>query len=69
MQHSTLRKVVDERLVGFGGFSQFINDGRANGKTVEDLWVELRRITGISLALRTVYVWLKQDALEQEVAS
>lgn len=37
---------------------RFVTDGLRNGKSVEDLWAELRDTTGVRFSLRTFQRWV-----------
>ena len=65
---SSLRRMVDLELEVTRGttLAEFIADKRANGHTVEEALASLQELTGVPVALRTLWSWLKTD---QEKAS
>ena len=59
-QTSTLKRMVDDRLEARGlSFASFVENGRRSGKTTEELWADLRDITGVPVAVRTMYRWVE----------
>lgn len=57
------RTLVDENLAKRGtDLAAYIKAGRAEGKSIEDIWLELRVITGVPFTSRTLYRWM--DNLE-----
>lgn len=58
-QTTTLRTLVDRELEARDTtFKDFINTARADGKSINQAASELRQITGIPVARRTVYYWV-----------
>lgn len=60
---SALRRMVDQKLNV--PLVEFIDLHRADGYTVEEAWIELRRITQVPVALRTLYVWLEREEAKE----
>ena len=61
---STLRRVVDNRLTDHDTtFADFVAESRGRGNTIEETWIELRDVTGIPVAVRTMYRWI--ESLEE----
>ena len=56
---SSLRRMVDSKLDA--PLTEWIASVRADGRTVEEAWIELREVTQVPVALRTLYVWLERD--------
>lgn len=56
---SALRRMVDQKLSV--SLVEFIEAARADGSTVEEAWIELRKVTQVPVALRTLYVWLERE--------
>ena len=58
MAHSTLRTLVDNALDQRGtNLSQFIEEGRAEGKSIRHLAGDLGYLTSIPISWRTLYRW------------
>jgi hypothetical protein len=51
--------MVDSKLDA--PLTEWIASVRADGRTVEEAWIELREVTQVPVALRTLYVWLERD--------
>lgn len=59
---SAVRKMVDSTLEQQGTtLPAFIAGHRADGYTIEEAWIELRRVTRVPVALRTLYGWLERE--------
>lgn len=57
---STARKVVDDALTRRDtDFRAFVEGGRSQGKTIEEIWIDLRSVTGVPIAVRTMYRWVE----------
>lgn len=57
------RTLVDEALAGQDTtLAEFVSARQDEGKSVEEIWMDLRQATGIQLSSRTLYRWI--DALE-----
>lgn len=64
---SATRKLVDQALERRDtDLPTFIQAGRRQGKTVEEMWIDLRNIAGIPISVRTLYRWAEEL---EEVAS
>ncbi len=62
MATSTLRFLVDKELeTRDTTLSQFIEDGRAEGKSVCTLTEDLAYLTGIPISWRTLYRWVERS--------
>lgn len=60
MRSSALRRVVDDRLTDHDTtFADFVRDSRDRGNTIEETWIELRDITDVPVAVRTLYRWVE----------
>lgn len=58
------RVLVDEALTKRDtDLAAFVEAGRTQGKSIEEIWIDLRQITGVSFTSRTLYRWL--DTLER----
>lgn len=58
MQTSTVRTLVDKALADQEtNLNQYITEQREQGKALEEIWIELRELTDIPFALRTLYRW------------
>lgn len=68
-KRSALRRMVDLELevTGNPDLAEYIAAKRAAGHTVEEALTALREVTGVPVALRTLWAWLKAD--EESVAS
>lgn len=54
------RRIVDENLAKRGtDFEAFVEAGRAAGKSIEELWLDLRQVTGVTFTSRTFYRWIE----------
>lgn len=55
--------MVDDKLEAAKGttLADYIADERAAGNTVEESLALLRELTGVPVALRTLWLWLKTD--------
>lgn len=63
---SVHRYQVDQALADRGTtLSEFIEGGRAQGKNLDEIWMDLRQATGVRFSMRTLYRW----AEKLEVAS
>lgn len=61
-KRSSLRRMVDEKLAAQGlTLSEFIGDRRNAGDTVDEALTTLQDLTGVPVALRTLWSWLKTD--------
>lgn len=57
------RTLVDENLARRGtDLGAYVEAGRAEGKSIEEIWLELRVLTGVPFTSRTLYRWL--DSIE-----
>lgn len=57
------RTLVDEALAGHDtNLADFVATRRTEGKSVEEIWMDLRQLTGIQVSSRTLYRWI--DDLE-----
>ena len=55
------RTLVDEALTQRGtDLSTFVKAGRAQGKSVEEIWIDLRQLTGVAFTSRTLYRWVNE---------
>jgi hypothetical protein len=43
--------------------ADFIGSGQTSGRSMEDIWLDLRNLTGIPFSVRTLYRWA--DSLEK----
>lgn len=60
---SSHRLQVDQALARRGtDLPSFIKAGQQQGKSMEEIWMDLRHTTGVSFAVRTLYRWA--DTLE-----
>lgn len=67
-KRSSLRRMVDMELETTEGTTlvEYIAAKRSAGHTVEEALASLQELTGVPVALRTLWAWLKTD---QERAS
>lgn len=64
---SLQRVLVDEALTKRDtNLAAFVKAGRVQGKSIEEIWIDLRQITGVSFTSRTLYRWL--DAIEEKAS-
>lgn len=62
------RQAVDEALARRNtNFAAFVEGGRSQGKTIEEIWIDLRSVTGVLISVRTMYRWV--EAIEAKEAS
>lgn len=55
------RHHVDEALNERGTtLAEFIEGGRAQGKNLDEIWMDLRQATGVRFSMRTLYRWLEK---------
>jgi len=53
------RILVDEALARLDtDLLAFVDNGRAEGKSVEEVWMDLRQVSGVPFSVRTLYRWL-----------
>ncbi len=63
MQTSATRKLVDQALQRRDtNLQTFISAARDQGKSMEEIWLDLRGISGIPFSVRTLYRWV--DSIE-----
>lgn len=61
------RRQVDEALAERGlDLDGFVETGRLEGKSNEELAIELREITGVPFSVRTFYRWLDRLGIPLE---
>ena len=54
------RSLVDEALAAQGSdLGAFVEAAKAQGKSIEEMWLELRRISGVAFTSRTFYRWIE----------
>lgn len=69
-QTTTLRTLVDRELAARNtSFPEFIKQARDAGKSINQAASELQQVTGIPLARRTVYYWVKKLPQPEPVAN
>lgn len=70
-KRSSLRRMVDLELevTEDTTLAEYIAAKRSAGQTVEEALASLRELTGVPVALRTLWSWLKTDATQQKEAS
>lgn len=57
---SAHRLQVDQALTSRGTtLSDFIEGGRAQGKNLDEIWMDLRQATGVRFSMRTLYRWVE----------
>jgi hypothetical protein len=55
------RHHVDEALAQRGTtLTDFIAGGRAQGKNLDEIWMDLRQATGVRFSMRTLYRWVER---------
>lgn len=55
------RTLVDKALTERGtDLETFIEAGRTQGKTLEEIWMDLRQLSGVPFAVRTFYRWAEK---------
>lgn len=58
---SATRKLVDEALDRRDtDLETFVSAGRTQGKSIEEIWLDLRNVTGVPFAVRTLYYWIEK---------
>jgi IS30 family transposase len=57
------RQVEQELAARKTDLTTFIKYGLAQGKSMEEIWMDLRQTTGVPFSVRTLYRWV--DALEK----
>ena len=61
------RTLVDEALTRRDTtLPSFVEAGKVQGKSIEEIWLDLRNVTGVSFTSRTFYRWLEDL---EEIAS
>lgn len=64
MKVSLNRQQVEAALESRGtNLPTFVEAGRNQGKTIEEVWMDLRTLTGVPFSVRTFYRWV--DSLEK----
>jgi hypothetical protein len=59
--HSLNRRYVEAELSKRGStLADFLAEGQAAGRSLEDLWVDLRNLTGVPFSVRTLYRWTEK---------
>ena len=58
MRISLNRTQVEAQLQRMGSsLGQYIDKGRSEGMSMEDMWLDLRTLTGVPFSTRTFYRW------------
>ena len=58
------RRFVEAELHKMGSsLSQYVAKGHNEGLSIEDMWLDLRNLTGVPFSTRTLYRWV--DSLEK----
>lgn len=66
---SAHRLQVDQALARRGtDLPSFIKAGQQQGKSMEEIWMDLRHMTGVSFAVRTLYRWVGDLEPEEAVS-
>lgn len=58
---SAHRHQVDEALTERGTtLAEFVEGGKAQGKNLDEIWMDLRQATGVRFSMRTLYRWVNK---------